>query len=204
MSAVAMFGGSFNPVHSGHKAMLLRMIEEFSLDTVYVIPTFCTPLKDNTPMITPEHRLNMCRIAFSDVPSVTVSDMEIVRQGKSYTADTLRELYSIHQGDELYLIVGADSFMQLPRWHNVGEILSLATVLTIARGEYDYNELLIQKDLLESQYNAKAFVIKEPVIQVSSTQIRTLISDKKDFTHLLPDGVSDYIKESGLYGYGCY
>ncbi|MBE6735089.1 MAG: nicotinate (nicotinamide) nucleotide adenylyltransferase [Ruminococcaceae bacterium] len=203
MSAVAMFGGSFNPVHWGHKAMLLRMIEEFALDTVYVIPTFCTPLKDNTPMITPEHRLNMCRIAFSDVSSVIVSDMEILRQGKSYTAHTLRELHTLHPQDELFLIVGADSFMQLPMWYNVGDILSLATVLTIARGEYDYNELLTQKDLLESQYNAKAFVIREPVVQVSSTQIRNLISADKPFAHLLPEGVSEYIKESGLYGYGC-
>ncbi len=202
MSKVAMFGGSFNPVHIGHKALVLRMIEEFCLDTVYVIPTYCTPLKDNTPMITPQHRLNMCRITFADVPKVSVSDTEILRKGKSYTVDTLKEIHTKHPDDELFLIVGADSFMQLPLWHNVSEIFSLATVLTIARGEVDYTELTAQKSRLESEYGAKAFVIREPVVQVSSTQIRNLISADKSFSHLLSQGVSEYIMESGLYGYG--
>ncbi len=195
-----MFGGSFNPVHKGHKALVLRMIEEFSLDTVYVIPTFCTPLKDNTPMVTPQHRLNMCRLTFADVPQVTVSDAEILREGKSYTVDTLSEIRSNHPDDDLFLIVGADSFMQLPLWHKAEEIFSLATVLTIARGEFDYSELSVQKQTLELKFGARAFVVKEPVVQVSSTQIRKLISTGKHFSHLLSEGVSEYILESGLYG----
>lgn len=202
MSRIAMFGGSFNPVHIGHKALVNRMIEEFSLDTVYVIPTYCTPLKDNTPMITPQHRLNMCKLTFADVPKVTVSDAEIIRGGKSYTADTLKEIHTNHPEDELFLIVGADSFMQLPLWYNVLEIFSLATVLTIARGELDYSELISQKNKLETEFGAKASVIREPVVQVSSTQIRNLISSHMPFSHLLSRGVSEYIIESGLYGNG--
>ncbi len=202
MSKVAMFGGSFNPVHLGHKALVLRMIEEFSLDTVYVIPTYSTPLKNNTPMITPCHRLNMCKLTFADVPQVVVSDTEILRQGQSYTVDTLKEISTKHPNDDLFLIVGADSFIQLPLWHNVSEIFSLATVLTIARGEFDYNELLTQKSKLESEFGARSFVVRKPVVQVSSTQIRNLISADDKFSHLLSDGVGEYIARNELYGYG--
>ncbi len=197
-----MFGGSFNPVHLGHKALVNRMIEEFSLDTVYVVPTYCTPLKDNTPMITPQHRLNMCKLTFADVSKVTISDTELLREGRSYTVDTLKEIRIKHPDDELFLIVGADSFMQLPLWYNVSEIFSLATVLTIARGEFDYSELISQKNELETDFGAKAFVVKEPVMQISSTQIRNLISADDEFSHLLSEGVSEYIARNELYGYG--
>ena len=197
-----MFGGSFNPVHEGHKALVLRMIEGFSLDTVYVIPTFCTPLKDNTPMITPSHRLNMCKLAFADVDRVVVSDIEIIRQGKSYTVDTLCEISKLHPDDELFLIVGADSFMQLPLWFKAEEIFQKATILTIARGEVDCQKLLAQKALLHNEFNAKAFVLEEPVVQVSSTQIRNLIATDGDFSRLLCKEVCEYIRRNGLYGYG--
>lgn len=197
-----MFGGSFNPVHIGHKALVQRMIDEFCLDTVYVIPTYCTPLKDNTPMITPQHRFNMCRLTFADVPQVIVSDTEILREGNSYTVDTLTEIRSKHPDDELFLIVGADSFMQLPLWHRVKDIFSLATILTIARGELDFADLNSQRIKLEAEYNAKARVLREPVVQVSSTEIRALISEGKPFNHLVSRGVDEYITESGLYGYG--
>lgn len=197
-----MFGGSFNPVHEGHKALVLRMIEEFSLDKVYVIPTFCTPLKDNTPMLSPEHRLNMCRLAFSDVPKVFVSDLEICREGKSYTVDTLGEIRLMHPDDDLFLIVGADSFMQMTQWYKAEEIFRIATVLTISRGEVDYQKLLVQKAVLQNNYSANSYVLEEPVVQVSSTQVRNLISADGDFTRLLSEQVSEYIRRNGLYDYG--
>lgn len=202
MSRIAMFGGSFNPVHQGHKALVHRMIEAFSLDRVYVIPTFCTPLKDNTPMVTASHRFNMCKLAFADVDRVVVSDIEIIRQGKSYTVDTLCEISKLHPDDELFLIVGADSFMQLPLWFKAEEIFCRATVLTIARGEVDYQKLLAQKTLLQKEFNANTFVLEKPVAQVSSTQVRNLIFEKADFSHLLSNEVSEYIIRNGLYDYG--
>lgn len=202
MSKIAMFGGSFNPVHNGHVGLVQRMIERFSLDTVYVIPTHHTPLKDNTPMVTAEHRFNMCTLAFADIPKVKVSNMEILRKGKSYTVDTLRELHSIHPDCELYLIMGADSFMQLSLWYEVAAIFSLATILTVSRGEVDFDELNRQKRVYESDYGAKVHIVSEPIAQVSSTEIRTLISSGGNFNHLLGSGVSEYIIKNGLYDYG--
>lgn len=201
MSKVAMFGGSFNPVHKGHTGIVSRMIEEFCLDTVYVIPTFSTPLKDNTPMVTPEHRLNMCRLAFADMDRVTVSDMEIQRQGRSYTVDTLRALKALHPNDELFLIVGADSFMQLPLWYESQSIFTLATMLTVSRGELEFDELKKRREEYIKLYGAKAEILAEPIALISSTEIRDTLADNNDASSMLHQNVYDYITECELYRY---
>lgn len=196
-----MFGGSFNPVHLGHTGIVSRMIDKYCLDVVYVVPTFNTPLKDNTPMLSPEHRINMCKLAFSSVNKSVVSDLEIKRQGKSFTVDTLRELKLMNPQSDLHLIIGADSFMQLELWFDVKTIFEIATVLTVSRGEYTAEELHKKRAFYESEFNAKVQITEEPIMMVSSTEIRCLIKKGKDFTHLLPQKVSDYITKNGLYGY---
>lgn len=203
MSKIAMFGGSFNPVHKAHVGLLLRMKDIFSLDIIYVIPTYNTPLKDNTPILSCTHRLNMCKLAFEDVDGVIVSDTEIRRGGESYTADTLAEISRLHPHDELYLITGADSFMQLDRWYCPEKVFSLAHILTVSRGEYDFDDLSSQKQKYELVFGARISIVEEPIALMSSTDVRNAIRDKKDFTHLLPVGVSDYIKTNRLYSYEC-
>lgn len=199
MIKIAMFGGSFNPVHLGHTGLVERMIQRYDLDKVYIVPTFNTPLKDNTPMLSPEHRYNMCSLAFSHIENSVVTDIEIKREGKSYTVDTLKQLRNIHPDCELYLIIGADSFIQLPLWHDCDTIFSISTILTISRGEYDASVLNSKKAEYESLYNAQISIVEEPIAQVSSTQIRNAISNGDDYKHLLCEKVSDYIKVNGLY-----
>lgn len=201
MSKIAMFGGSFNPVHLGHTGLVARMLKQFELDKVYVIPTFSTPLKDNTPMLSPIHRLNMCKLAFEDFKKVSVSDIEILREGKSYTVDTLKELSIIHPQSELFLIIGADSFMQLPLWYEAERIFSLATVLTVSRDDIDADALSSTKALYEQKYNAKVLIVKDPIAPVSSTLIRNAVKNKEEYKHLLPVKVSDYIMKNSLYAY---
>lgn len=201
MKKIAMFGGSFNPVHLGHTGLVDRMLSMFELDKVYVIPTFSTPLKDNTPMLPPLHRLNMCRLAFEDMANVDVSDIEILREGKSYTSDTLQCLSKLHPHSELYLIIGADSFMQLPLWHEADRIFETATILTVTRDEIDATELNFAKSEYEKKYNGKIFIVNDPIAPVSSTIIRNAIKNKTEYKHLLPQKVSDYIEANGLYDY---
>ncbi len=201
MSRIGMFGGSFNPVHMGHTGLVERLTAAFSLDLVYVIPTFHTPLKDNAYMVSPEHRYNMCKIAFGSNSKVSVSDIEIKRQGRSYTVDTLRELHNRHPQDELFLIVGADSFMQLPQWHEVENIFSIATVVTAIRGDIDYDDLLARKKIYKDKYNANTDVLDQSIKLVSSTEIRNNIAEGNDVTDLVHREVLDYIFENKLYGY---
>ncbi len=201
MSKIAMFGGSFNPVHTGHTGLVARMLDTFNLDKVYVIPTFSTPLKDNTPMLSPKHRLEMCKLAFAQEDKVCVSDIEIVREGRSYTFLTLQELSHTHPESELFLIIGADSFVQLPQWYNVKEIFSLAGILTVSRGEYGYSFLNELKEKYEKEYNANVKIIEEPIAPVSSTIIRNAIKSKEDIRRYLPKDVFEYIRQNRLYDY---
>lgn len=200
MRKVAVFGGSFNPVHNGHIALVERMKEEFSLNEIIIIPTYVTPLKDNTPMVSPYHRLNMLKLAFEDKSYVSVSDIEIVREGKSYSVDTLREIRKSYPEDSLYFIVGADSFMQLPLWKSPEDIFSIAHILTISRDDLDYEELLQRANEYENKYNARCSVLPNSVSEVSSTKVRNKISEKVSVKDLIPQRVSEYIKEQGLYG----
>lgn len=199
MSKIAMFGGSFNPVHNGHTALVQRMIEEFELDKVYVIPTYISPLKDNSLMLHSDTRLHMCRLAFEDIDKVTVSDIEILRKGQSYTVDTLKSIREMHPCDELFLIVGADSFLQLPEWYHAQEIFSLATVVVSSRGVDVYNELVAASERYKEEYNASTAVVNTTIAHISSTEIRDNINDK-NISSKLNKKVYEYIARSGLYG----
>ncbi len=200
MRNIAVFGGSFNPVHNGHIALAQKMRDKFSLEEIILIPTFQTPLKDNTPMVSPEHRLNMLRIAFKDIDYVSISDIEIERQGNSYTVDTLSEIVKKYPDDKLHIIVGADAFMQLPLWRFPEIIFRLAKVLTIARDSVDYEMILNRAYEYENVYNAECGVIKDPVSDLSSTKVRNAIKAGKDTKQYLPKAVSEYIKEQKFYG----
>ncbi len=197
---IAMFGGSFDPVHKAHVRLCERMIKDFDLDKVIVFPAASSPFKDTTET-SPEHRLNMCRLAFVDIDEVEVSDFEIKRGGKSYTIDTLNFLKSEYPGAELYLIVGGDAFSTLDKWHKAQEIFDLAHILTIVRDSHDLFRLVLKKSEYK-KFGAKVDLVDSSVGGISSTKARELlIADDDDITRLLPHCVIDYIKENNLYGY---
>ena len=135
-----MFGGSFNPIHNDHIRLALSFVSEFDLDEVILIPSYVTPLKDNSAFSAPEHRLRMCRLAAEDYPCLRVSDTELRRKGTSYTSDTIAELKAEY-GGELFLIVGADMYATLDRWHDFQYIFSNATILVAPRSDLDYISL---------------------------------------------------------------
>ncbi len=201
MKNIAMFGGSFNPVHTGHIELLERMISEFELHKVIVIPTGVTPLKDNSFMASAKDRFQMCRLAFSHISAIEVSDMEILREGKSYTVDTLKILKEKYNNDRLHLIVGADAFLQLPLWYRVEEIFSLAKIITISRDDLDFHDLKKAGESYREKYSAEYGIIKNPVTDISSTEIRNAICKGESVEGLVTDEVYNYIKENELYGY---
>ncbi|MDO5123728.1 MAG: nicotinate (nicotinamide) nucleotide adenylyltransferase [Eubacteriales bacterium] len=201
MMNLAMFGGSFNPVHIGHVELLKRMIETFSLDKVLVIPTNVTPLKDNSFMASPSDRLSMCRLAFCDIDAIEVSDLEIERKGKSYTADTLKQIKAMYPHSKLHLIVGADAFLQLELWHKAPEIFVEAKIITIARDDKDATLLAKTGEKYRNAFNAEYGIIETPVTNISSTEIRNRIQNKKSVEGLVPESVYQFIKENEIYGF---
>lgn len=196
---LAMFGGSFDPVHNDHVGLCKTMIETADLDKVVVFPAACSPFKEET-QTADFHRLNMCKLAFEDESRVEVSDFEISKGGKSYTVDTLEFLRKKYPDAELYLITGADAFLTLPAWHKAEEIFSLAHILTVVRGN-DSIDILKSKSEEYKCYNAKFTLINILIGSVSSTKIREAIETGQDVSAFLPLKVEEYIKENGLYGY---
>ena len=128
---VGIYGGTFSPVHNGHVAAAKAFMEQMWLDILYVIPTGVTPHKDMKGDATAKDRLEMCRLAFADVDGVIVSDLEMKREGKSYTVDTLRELYD--PAGRLFFLMGTDMLLTLDTWREPEEIFRLCYPVYIRR-----------------------------------------------------------------------
>lgn len=194
----AMFGGSFDPIHSGHVSLAHAFTERLGLDRVLIMPTFIPPHKIKKTSVTPEQRLEMCRLAFDGEEGYEVSDIEIRRQGASYTYMTLEELDRLYPDDELYLITGADMFMTIHQWKNPDIIFRLATVCGVPRNDDDISDLEKQAEYLHT-LGAKTEILDAGIMTVSSTEIRERVATGKDISGLVPPAVGEYILVNGLY-----
>lgn len=194
---VAIFGGSFDPVHSEHIALVKEAIQSLNLDELIVMPASTPPHKQGKERTEDFHRLRLCEIAFSGMEKVRVSDYEIAKGGTSYTYLTCRHFKEKYPTAQLFWLVGTDMLRDFPTWKNTDEILSLVTLAVCARNEKDgwlqqekrdfYEKF--QRDFAVINYNGKP---------VSSTEIRVLAGAGMEIPSV-PDGVYDYIKVHKLY-----
>lgn len=194
----AMFGGSFDPIHNGHVSLAKAFVETLGLERVLIIPTFYPPHKQKKTTVTSEQRLEMCRLAFEGEELFEVSDIEIRREGKSYTYMTLEELSELYPDDELYLITGADMFMTIDEWKNPEIIFSHAVICGVPRNDDDISDLREKAKKL-SAMGARTEILDPGIMTVSSTEIRRRVSDGESISGLVPPLVEDYIIKNGLY-----
>lgn len=195
---IALFGGSFNPIHNAHIKLAKRFMNEVALDKVYFIPTNVTPLKDNSGVISPIHRLKMCKLALDSYDEFRVSDVEIRREGMSYSCDTIAYFKEQYPDAQLYFIMGADMYLTLEKWHNFEYIFDNVTILTAPRDDCDYNTLC-DKSLYYQKYFCKAHITKDIIEDLSSTMIRDMIKNNEDVSQYLNEEVIDYIAQNDLY-----
>lgn len=188
-----IMGGTFNPVHMGHVNLARYCRDSAELHRLLIVPTGIPPHKQTTHMPDSAHRTAMLRLAFSDIAAAEISDIELIREGKSYTIDTLLEIKRRYPKDELYLIIGSDMLYTLESWHRAGEIKKLATVLTMPR---EPGELLRMREHKNTLIKAgwKIELCEGEAFAASSTEIRA-----GDMS-ALPHSVADYIAQNGLYG----
>lgn len=190
-----IFGGAFNPVHNGHLALAEQYKKALSLDRIIFIPTANPPHKSSDELIDGKHRINMLELCVGE--NELVSDIEFMRDGKSYTYLTIRELKEKYRDDEFFLIVGADQFFYFEKWYKFEEILSACTVVTAAREKNQYDEML---EFKAEHPRLKNVVVSEfDVIDISSSQIRDMIKNGEDVSYYIPESVNRYIKEHRLY-----
>lgn len=193
---VGIFGGTFNPPHNGHVRSAEAFLEQMRLDRLIIIPAYIPPHKVYDSTVTCEERIDMCRLAFSNIANAEVSDIEIQRGGKSYTYLTLQEL--TEENREIFFLCGTDMILTMDTWKNPEVIFELATICYARRENLPENESLIRKKCDEYRliYGARIFEINTDSIDISSSEIRTL--DGKLFDYL-PENVLSYIRDKGLY-----
>ena len=192
-------GGTFNPPHTGHVNAARVAKESVPLDKIIFIPAGIPPHKQMAEnSATVGERLEMTRLAAAEI-GAEVSDIEIAREGKSFTADTLSELAKIYPDDELWLIMGTDMFLTIENWRDPERIFSLASIAVMPRCDGDIDALTKHSEKLAKLYGTVSVVINEKSLTISSTDIRPLIKSGK-ISEYLPGKVYEYILENKLYG----
>ena len=199
MERIGIFGGTFNPPHIGHIQAAQQAITALGLSRLLLIPDRIAPhkqLPENSP--TPEQRLDMLRIAAADCPQIQVSDIELCREGVSYTVETVTALKKLYPRAELVLLMGTDMFLSVDSWKNARKILKNTTLGVFCRGEKNEQTAIKEKRSELQRQGAKVELVKNDVIPISSTQMRRLLAFHCADA-FLPAGVGDYIRENGLY-----
>ncbi len=196
---VGIYGGTFAPIHNGHVAAARAFMEQMWLDILYVIPTGISPHKIMKGDATAADRLEMCRLAFAGMDGVIVSDLEILREGKSYTVDTLRAL--TREGDRLFLLIGTDMLLTLDTWREPEEIFRLSYPVYIRReADSALDETIVRKiTAYNERYGKIVRRIVTPPIELSSSEIRAAVSKGESVDDMVPAAVAAYIRTHRLY-----
>ena len=191
---IGIFGGSFDPIHTGHLLVAETVRSDRGLDRVLFVPAAMPPHKPEGTEAPGEDRLEMARAAVVGIPSLDVSDAEIRRGGISYTLDTLEGFSRLHAtaGSRFFLIVGMDSLMDIPNWKRPESILERAGLLAVERPGYSLGQL---PGWLEKRVE----FVRAPRVDISSTEIRERVRLGKSIRVWVPNPVERHIQERGLY-----
>ena len=198
MKRIGIYGGTFNPPHTGHIQGASYAINALELERLLLIPSCISPhkmLPENSP--TPAQRAQMLAIAAGE--KMGVSDLELRRGGTSYTYETVEQIAAQYPECELVLLMGTDMFLSFLTWKEPERILQKASLGVLYRGDKDeQSQIEEQKKILESQ-GAKVYQVENPVTAISSTQLRRMLAFRCT-SSFLPEGVEAYIRENGFYG----
>ena len=200
MERIGIYGGTFNPPHIGHLQAAKQAVKALGLSKLLLIPAYAPPHKAALPGNSPtaRQRLEMLRIAASDCPEIEVSDLELEREGISYSCETVRELKRQYPNAELVLLMGTDMFLSFESWMHPEEILKNASLGVFYRGDKGEQTAIAKKKTEMEAKGAAVYLVRNDVIPISSTQMRRLLAFRCA-GEFLPEGVLDYIRENRLY-----
>ncbi len=199
MNKIGIMGGTFNPIHHGHLFLAENAYEQAGLDKVLFMPLKNPPHKTIPNNITDQHRIDMVKLAIENNPHFELSDIELKREGMTYTADTLTYLKEKHPEDEYYFIVGTDSLFYMQDWMQPQVIFDLSTVVTAGRDNADEERISKHIEYLEKTFHARIIHIKMPMIDISSEEIRKRLTTGRTVRYYISDVVIEYIKNNKLY-----
>lgn len=215
---LGILGGTFNPIHFGH----LRAAEEVrfkcNFDKIIFIPSGNPPLK-TSDLIDMSHRYAMTKLATKSNSNFIVSDIEMWRMEKSYTVDTIQRLRNIYSADELFFVLGVDTFLDIPNWQHHDILMSIIDLIIVTRSGFDLSDIMKSPYIISSfpissregemcgkeapelklRSERKAIFVQMIQMDISSTKIRELLRKNKSIKYLLPEAVEQYIYDRNLY-----
>jgi nicotinate-nucleotide adenylyltransferase len=199
-----LFGGTFDPVHLAHTAVAAAAGDALDADSVIFVPARRSPLKALGPEASDEDRLAMLRLALSGNSRFDITDYELKKPGPNYTIETVRYFKKQFEDTEIYWLLGADTVDDLQHWHCITELLDECNLSVMFRGGVKPPDFTKYQSLWGSERIEKLRrnIIKTPLIDISSTEIRRRLSAGRDVSGILNPKVLQYIREHGLYGAG--
>lgn len=205
---VGVLGGTFDPLHLGHLRAAEVAREELDLDRVLFVPAASPPHKDASGVTDAEHRLRMVEAALRDEPAFQPSRIEVDREGPSYTVETLGRLREQEPSASLYFIVGTDAFVEIRTWRRWEELLASYSFVVHERPLHEIDSLraVLPEPLRERVVAGEdasgqegIFLVRRPMLDVSSTSIRNCARERRSIRFLVPDAVEAYIRRHRLY-----
>ena len=192
---LGVFGGSFDPVHQGHMILAQFALEQLELDRVVFLPSFNPPHKQGQIATSFEDRLRMLELALEGRKGFSISTLEALRSGPSYSLDSLDAIEKEYEVSKLYFLIGGDSLMGMEGWYKSEELLRRFSFGVAPRPGRTRQEL---EDKI-NQLGGDIVLIDSPKIEISSSSIRKRLEEKKPISFLVPQAVEDYIYEKKLY-----
>jgi len=207
MQRIALFGGTFDPIHNGHLHSALELVERANLQTVHMVPCH-QPVHRGEPQLTAAQRFSLLTLACADYDALLADDIELRRGGGSYSIDTFQALRH-HYGDDAQLsfVMGADAFKHFARWHRCNDFFAIGNVIVVWRGGQSppnlcetpwQNVVKSFEDAIQCSRGALSSVQLTPW-EISSTQIRKQLADGKSVQQFLPEPVWQFIADQQLY-----
>ncbi len=219
---IALFGGSFDPVHKGHIHAAIQVGKKLNLDKVVFMPSYKNPLKSGGAHTGADMRLDMLELATSKIPGLEASSMEIEKKTVSYTVDTLRSWKTRREKNSLWFLMGEDLFSDVTKWKDFREIFQNSNVAVISRPGFESSSRGgrkispepppgIKRDFLpcnngetetvsfRHKNGSKLLFMEIDALDISSTEIRNRVKNGIAFEHLVTQEVGDFIKRNNLY-----
>ena len=197
MGRIGLFGGTFDPPHKGHIALAERVSTEFSLDKLIFIPAGNPPHKTDKKVTDKAFRFEMIKLAAEGNGKFSISDVDIKNEKPNYSYLTIEHFINTYPDDEIFFIVGADSYRDFPKWKNYPDILSLCTFIVMNRNDENLNRYYLKYRELSPSH--KALFSDDFSYDLSSTELREKLQKGENCKEYLPDGVYEYIKKNNLY-----
>ncbi|MCG3138992.1 MAG: Nicotinate-nucleotide adenylyltransferase [Phycisphaerae bacterium] len=198
---VGLYGGTFDPIHHGHLIVARSVREQLALDRLVFIPAAHPPHKLAAARTPFDHRVQMIRLAIADEPAFDVDECESRRPGPSYTYDTVQHFRNMLAADaELFWLIGADSFGDLPGWYRIADLVSACQLITVSRPGWEPEFAPLQNVLTPSALQRlRNGILTTPRVEISATDIRRRVAAGRSIRYLVPEATAVYITTRQLY-----